>query len=807
MKNKQFIISAISFAVMTVSPAMAAETATNIAFADWLASQNPEVSNQLTDRLVVKFKDQSTLQEIESASANLSTDTGVNNGLTLAPGQNVLGSNVLNKLAAKTGQKMRFVKTNNQGRAILKLDKRMSKTAIESLILQVQQDPLVESVEADPIRYLMAQSQPWGIAKVQADQLSDVSAGGKTVCIIDSGYDINNPDLSGNSVSGSNNSGTGNWYVPGGSHGTHVAGTIAGINNAEGILGVLPNQNINLHIIKVFNESGWGYSSDLADAVETCESNGADVVNMSLGGSGSSTSESNRLTAVANNGVLLVAAAGNAGDSSHSYPASYSSVISVAAVDETGLRAEFSQYTNQVELSAPGEAVLSTVGVNDGRQGYLTFNGSTVGDDRVLPPSRYIVSGGSYAISNINGSVSGVIGACSTSSSGSFSCSNMSNKICVVERADNQAGSSYPEINAALACDNAGAAGIVVYSNSERPGLQNPFLVDDSSQITVPVVSVNRDLGQQLVAAAGSSANLQVSGNTDYAYYNGTSMASPHVAGVAALVWANNPSCSASQVRSALATTAIDLETAGRDNQTGYGLVQAKAASDYLAANCSGNGGGNPGGNVLVNGTAVTGLSGATNSELEYSIEVPEGATDLVFTMSGGSGDADLYVKYGSEPSSNSYDCRPYLAGNNETCSISSVQTGTYYVKIIGYSAYSGVSIQADYTESTGGGGNDGSLTVIENISASRYSWVYYTVDVPAGSSVLNVSTAGGSGDADLYVRYGSNPTTGNYDCRPYKNGNTESCSYSSPQSGTWYVGIRAYSTFSNLTLTMEVQP
>ncbi|MDO6712530.1 S8 family serine peptidase [Aliiglaciecola sp. 2_MG-2023] len=807
MNNKKFLISALGVAVMSITQTMAAQPSPNLQFAEWLASQNPELNNQLTDRLIVKFKNQTTLHEIETASTDLSSESEINNGLSIAPGQISAGSNLLTKLATKTGQQMRFVKTNKQGRAILKLDKRMSKAAMQSIILQMQQDPLVESVEADPIRYLMAQSQPWGIANVQADQLSDVSAGGKTVCIIDSGYDINNPDLSANSVSGSNNSGTGNWYVPGGSHGTHVAGTIAGINNAEGIVGVLPNQNINLHIIKVFNESGWGYSSDLVDAVETCEANGADVVNMSLGGAGSSTSESNRLTAVANNGVLLVAAAGNAGDSSHSYPASYSSVISVAAVDETGLRAEFSQYTNQVELSAPGEAILSTVGINDGRQGYLTFNGTTLGDDRVLPPSRYIVSGGSYAINNINGSVSGVIGACSTSSSGSFSCSNMSNKICVVERADNQAGSTYPEINAALACDNAGAAGIVIYSNAERPGLQNPFLVDDSSQITVPTVSVNRTLGQQLIAAAGTSATLQVLGNTDYAYYNGTSMASPHVAGVAALVWANNPSCSASQVRSALGATAFDLESTGRDNQTGYGLVQAKAASDYLAANCSGNGGGDPGGNVLINGTAVTGLSGASNSELLYSIDIPEGASDLVFSMSGGSGDADLYVKYATEPSTNSYDCRPYLGGNNESCSVDPVQAGTYYVKIIGYSAYSGVSIQADYTESAGGGGNDGSLTVIEDISASRRNWVYYTVEVPAGSSVLDVSTNGGSGDADLYVRYGSNPTTGSYDCRPYQNGNTESCSFNSPQTGTWYVGIRAYSTFSNLTLTMEVQP
>ena len=84
----------------------------------------------------------------------------------------------------------------------------------------------------------------------------------------------------------------------------------------------------------------------------------------------------------------------------------------------------------------------------------------------------------------------------------------------------------------------------------------------------------------------GQSVTLDVTANQDYAYYNGTSMATPHVAAVAALAWSHNTHCSADEVRTALKATAIDLETAGRDDKTGYGLVQAKAASDYMAANC-----------------------------------------------------------------------------------------------------------------------------------------------------------------------------------------------------------------------------
>ncbi|WP_245228088.1 PPC domain-containing protein [Xanthomonas bromi] len=72
---------------------------------------------------------------------------------------------------------------------------------------------------------------------------------------------------------------------------------------------------------------------------------------------------------------------------------------------------------------------------------------------------------------------------------------------------------------------------------------------------------------------------------------------------------------------------------------------------------------------------------------------------------------------------------------------------------------------------------------------------------MPAGSGTLTVTTSGGSGDADLYVRAGSVPTDGAYNCRPYLDGNTETCSFASP-SGTYYVRIKAYSTFSGVTLT-----
>lgn len=767
-------------------------------FSSWRAAQQQKQHANVTDRILVRFHNQQLMQ-------GLAAETDIS---AMSSAQQRHMRSMLSGLSKKTGQNLTFVKAASNGRAVMSISSPRSVQAMQALANSLMADPSVASAEVDPRRYLMSESQPWGISRVQADSVSDNLAANKTVCIIDSGYDINTPDLAGNQVSGTNDSGTGSWATPGGSHGTHVAGTIAAVDNEEGVVGVLPGQNINLHIIKVFNADGWGYSSDLVAAVDKCAAAGANVVNMSLGGASSSNSERTALQGHYNNGILLVAAAGNSGNSDLSYPASYDSVMSVAATDEGNQHAEFSQYTSQVEVAAPGEAILSTVATGDGRQGFITFNGNSAGDDRVVPHNRYVQSGGSYQVNNVNGMVNGVLATCSRSGS-SYNCGSMSGKICVAERNANQSGSNYPEINAAKACADAGAAGIVVYSNNERSGLQNPFLVDASGDVSVPTASVNRALGQQLAAAAGSAATLEIRDNTDYAYYNGTSMATPHVSGVAALAWSKHPDCSAAQVRAGLKNTALDLDVAGRDDRTGYGLVQTSALVDYLANNC-GDGGTGGGGNdnQLQNGVAKTGLSGSRNQELSFTMQVPADATDLNFAMSGGTGDADLYVKFGSEPTTSSYDCRPYKNGNSESCPISSAQAGTYYVKVIGYSSFSDVSLTGSYTEpGSGGGGNDGGSATVEDISASRGQWKQYSLDLPAGMSTLTVTISGGSGDADLYVREGAEPTTRSYDCRPYKNGNSETCTITNPAAGTWHIGLRAYRSFSGVTLTVTYEP
>ncbi|WP_445946918.1 endonuclease [Shewanella sp.] len=116
--------------------------------------------------------------------------------------------------------------------------------------------------------------------------------------------------------------------------------------------------------------------------------------------------------------------------------------------------------------------------------------------------------------------------------------------------------------------------------------------------------------------------------------------------------------------------------------------------------------------NLLENGQAKTGLSASTGQTLKFVADVPAGATNLSFTMSGGTGDADLYVSQGKEPTASVSDCRPYLTGNNEQCPIATVVAGRYFVNITAYQGFSGVSLVASYTAAstggTGGTGNSG---------------------------------------------------------------------------------------------------
>ena len=198
-----------------------------------------------------------------------------------------------------------------------------------------------------------------------------------------------------------------------------------------------------------------------------------------------------------------------------------------------------------------------------------------------------------------------------------------------------------------------------------------------------------------------------------------------------------------------------------------------------------------------------TGLSGAASSETFFTYKTPADVKTVSFNMSGGTGDADMYVKFGSKPTTSSYDCRPYKSGNTEACNVSAGKEGTYHVMIRGYSAYSGTQIVADHTTGATGGGKSGS---VNNISVATGAWKRYTLNVPAGMTKMTATITGGSGDADLYTRYNAQPSTSSYDCRPYKSGNEETCTVNNPNNGTYHIGIRGYSAASGVTLNWSYE-
>ncbi|MBT8142934.1 MAG: S8 family serine peptidase [Gammaproteobacteria bacterium] len=438
----------------------------------------------------------------------------------------------------------------------------------------------IKSIEIDPKRFPMAiyndsagdpnvtQVTPYGYFQAQADQVNLQSSGVK-VCVIDSGIagkqgetGGRNNDFDWGVITGDNDSGTGDWDADGGPHGTHVAGTVGAEDNNFGVIGMAPG--VPMHIIKVFNDAGWGYSSDLAHAANLCAAAGANVINMSLGGGGANSTEENAFENFVANDGLVLAAAGNSGNSIRSYPAGYDAIVMVGAVDADNNIASFSQYpscntagTNCVELSAGGVSTLSTVPSGGGVNASLVADGTTYSVNAMENEGNATAATYNFGLGNATDN-------------------GADGKICIIERGN----ISFHDKT--LNCENSGGIGAVIYNN--QAGNFNGTL-GATNNTSIPVVSAAQADGPDLLNS--STATVDVTGSA-YDYFSGTSMATPTAAGVAALVWSNYPDCTGEDIRDALKASAEDQGSNGPDRFYGHGIVKAKAAYDFLATSACG---------------------------------------------------------------------------------------------------------------------------------------------------------------------------------------------------------------------------
>jgi serine protease len=446
------------------------------------------------------------------------------------------------------------------GRVHLKLDRQnvIAVTVPATALQGLRNNPNIEYVEADAPRYPLGQVTPYGINTVQAPDTWAVGADGSgiKVCVIDSGINANHEDFAGVSMTGYASSGQ-SWNTDSCGHGTHVAGTIAAVDNSAGVVGVSPGK-VSLHIVKVFDGEtcGWSYSSTLVDAANRCADAGAKVINMSLGGSTASRTEDSAFANLDSQGILSIAAAGNDGNNRMSYPASYDSVMSVAATDSSNTVATFSQYNSQVEIAAPGVGVLSTYPFRD---------------------ASLAVGTTSYIVSAIAGSMQGTASGAMVDGGRCTSAGSWAGKVVLCERGDI---SFADKVNAVTA---GGGVAAVIYNNVSG-GFSGTL--GDGVTSTIPAMSLSQEDGQALVGGSlgqtADASTIAESNTSGYAYLDGTSMATPHTAGAAAIIWSASPAASNQDVRNAMNSTALDLGAAGRDNYYGHGLVQTFAAVEAL---------------------------------------------------------------------------------------------------------------------------------------------------------------------------------------------------------------------------------
>jgi subtilisin family serine protease len=310
---------------------------------------------------------------------------------------------------------------------------------------------------------------------------------------------------------------------------------------------------------RVLGNTGSGSSSGIINGVNWCaaqlKSQGGTenkvVISLSLGGGSKSQTEQRAYTSVWNKGALTIAATGNDG-AAVSYPAAYTEVVGIGAVDSNLAKADFSNFGTQVDLVGPGVDVISTVPLGQGSQALASGGGVSFTEVKAADlTGKGSFTGNIVAAGGTNNEF------CGTTTRNAA----LNGNIALIARGT----CSFEEKTANAVAS--GAKAVMIYNNAA--GALGMTL---TNTYTVPVVGILQADGQALLTKLPTTGTAAVT-SADYESYNGTSMATPHVSAAAAVVWAAKPTLTNTQLLSLLTSTAKDLGTAGKDNNFGYGLV------------------------------------------------------------------------------------------------------------------------------------------------------------------------------------------------------------------------------------------
>lgn len=652
---------------------------------------------------------------------------------------------------------------------------------VEDAVAEYSGFPNVAYAEPNYYRYLAATtpndshfSKLWGLnntgqsvngtsgtfdADIDATEVWDINTGSSSiiVAVIDSGVNYNHPDLDGNIWTNSGETASngidddGNVYtddirgwdfvdgdndpMDSNGHGTHVAGTIgAEGNNGLGVTGVA--WNVKIMPLRVATTLGSINVIDEIFAINYAVANGAKVINLSLGSTTYSQAEKDAITAAENSGVLVVAAAMNNGTNNevtHWYPSDYTNtnIISVAATDQNDNLASFSNYgATTVDVGAPGVDIYSTKhprqtilseGFESGASGWTV--GMLSGDTWAI--SSLIAYTGSKSLSDGSGAYDYLAYTDSWATSPSFSLSGKSG--CKLSTWFNYSTEEYFDFLNVMA--SAGGSYITLsggqLSGATSAWEQKEF--DLNAYEGSATVSIRFNLTSDFMTNyAGvyiddfevTCSNTNPSG-TEYEYMQGTSMAAPHVSGLAALLLSQDPSLTVTELKSLImdngdSVSSLSGKTVSGKRINANGSLSALTPSDTTAPTTTAS----PGGGTYSSAQSVTLFCSDAGSGCATTYYTTNGATPTTSS-----------TQYSSAITINSTTTLKFFSRDNSSNS-ESVKTEIYTINI------PSDTIAPTTTASPSGGTYTSAQTVTLTCSdtgGSGCAATYYTFDPDIG--------------------------------------------------------------------------